>query len=57
MHLFFLIESKKESDKLPAPTHVLESLRHTLSEYKRRLESTSDEVFDYLPLIQLLFDQ
>ncbi|CAC5379399.1 unnamed protein product [Mytilus coruscus] len=35
---------KKESDKLPAPTTVLESLRHTLSEYKRRLETTSDEL-------------
>lgn len=45
---------KKESDKLPAPTTVLESLRHTLSEYKRRLESTSDELIRMKKLSETL---
>ena len=49
---FFLPGGKKESDKLPAPTTVLESLRHTLSEYKRRLETTSDEVSNGLAPLQ-----
>jgi hypothetical protein len=49
---FFLPGGKKESDKLPAPTTVLESLRHTLSEYKRRLETTSDEVSNGLSPLQ-----
>jgi hypothetical protein len=50
--VFFLPGGKKESDKLPAPTTVLESLRHTLSEYKRRLETTSDEVSNGLAPLQ-----
>ncbi|XP_060080102.1 coiled-coil domain-containing protein 171-like [Ylistrum balloti] len=37
-------KSKKDSSKQPNPSVVLESLRQTLSEYKKRLDNTSGEL-------------
>lgn len=37
-------ESKKDGKSVPAPSSVLETLRVTLSEYKKRLDDTTEEV-------------
>ena len=38
------VAGKKEGSKVPAPSTVLESLRVTLMEYKKRLDDTTEEV-------------
>ena len=43
----FISEGKEsKSGKTPAPAIVLENLRLTLTDYRKRLDNTSDEVFE-----------
>ena len=48
LHTFIppVISEGKDSKfgKTPAPAVVLENLRHTLTDYRKRLDNTSDEV-------------
>ena len=39
-----ITEGKDKSSKVPAPSVVLESLRLTLADYRKRLDNTSEEV-------------
>lgn len=42
---YFITEGKDgKSSKTPAPSVVLESLRLTLADYRKRLDNTSEEV-------------
>ena len=42
--MFYVTEGKDGKSKTPAPSMVLENLRLTLTDYRKRLDNTSDEV-------------